>query len=277
MILSFASSGLSATLLSLSSLAALLAYGAVAAQGEAGAARLRGLLVAAWLLHLAALVLDIAGIGAPRPGARFGFAPALSMAMWLVLAVYMVESRFVPLPGVRRVLAALAGLCVALAWGFPGESRPLAASPWAPLHWVMGLASYGLFGVAVLHAAMLNKAERQMRMKGPKGTVGPAVLGLPLLRLERLTFQFVGAGVVVLSLALLLGWWFTPQWRWDHKNLLSVLGWLVLTGLLTGRRVFGWRGRRATRWLYFGAALLLLAYAGSRFVLEVLLQRSGSY
>ena len=276
MILSFASEGLSATLLNLSSLAALLAYAVVALRGEeAGNGRSqRGLLVAAWLLQLLALVLDIAGIGDARPGARFGFAPALSTAMWMVLAVYMVESRFVPLPGVRRVLAALATLCVALAWGFPGESRPLAASPWAPLHWVMGLASYGLFGAAVLHAAMLNRAERQMRLKGPKGQV---VLGLPLLRLERLTFQFVAAGVAVLSLALLLGWWFTPHWRWDHKNLLSVLGWLVLTGLLTGRRVFGWRGRRATRWLYFGAALLLLAYAGSRFVLEVLLQRGAVY
>ena len=77
----------------------------------------------------------------------------------------------------------------------------------------------------------------------------------------------------MLSLALLLGWWFTPQWRWDHKNLFAVLGWVVLTGLLTGRRIFGWRGRRATRWLYFGALLLLLSYAGSRFVLEVVLQR----
>jgi ABC-type uncharacterized transport system permease subunit len=273
MILSFASEGLPALALAGCSLSALLAYAAAAALPEAGdGARQRGLLITAWLLHLAALVLDIAGVGLARPGARFGFAPALSMTLWLVLAVYMVESRFVPLPGARRVLAVLAALAVALAWGFPGESRPLAASPWAPLHWVMGLASYGLFGAAVLHAAMLNRAERQMRLKSAK--VQP--LGMPLLRLERLTFQFVGAGVAVLSLALLLGWWFTPQWRWDHKNLLSVLGWLVLTGLLTGRRVFGWRGRRATRWLYLGAALLLLAYAGSRFVLEVLLQRGGA-
>lgn len=277
MILSFASEGLPAVLLSLSSLAALLAYAVAAGMRESagvGAGRLRTVLLLAWLFHLAALVLDIAGFGLARPGARFGFAPALSMTMWLVLAVYLVESRFVPLPGARRVLAALAALTVLLAWGFPGESRPLAASPWAPLHWVLGLASYGLFGVAVLHAVMLNRAERQMRLKSAQG---PATLGMPLLRLERLTFQFVGSGVVVLSLALLLGWWFTPQWHWDHKNLLSMLGWLVLTGLLTGRRVFGWRGRRATRWLYFGAALLLLAYAGTRFVLEVLLQRGAGY
>ena len=170
------------------------------------------------------------------------------------------------------MLSTLAAAAVALAWAFPGESRPAAASPWAPLHWVLGLASYGLFGVAVLHAALLNRAERQMRQMGQHKGQG-LTLGLPLLRLERLTFQFVGAGVVVLSLAIVLGWLFTPQWRWDHKTLLSVLGWLVLVGLLTGRRVFGWRGRRATRWLYLGAALLLLSYAGTRFVLEVVLQR----
>jgi ABC-type uncharacterized transport system permease subunit len=277
MILSFASEGLPAILLSLSSWVALLAYGVAAGTREtadAGATRLRGLLVLAWVMHFGALVLDIAGLGLARPGARFGFAPALSMTLWLVLAVYMVESRFVPLPGVRRVLAGLAAAAVLLAWIYPGESRPLAVSPWAPLHWVLGLASYGLFGVAVLHAVMLNRAERQMRLKSLKGA---GMLGMPLLRLERLTFQFVGAGVAVLSLALVLGWWFTPQWHWDHKNLLSMLGWLVLTGLLTGRRVFGWRGRRATRWLYLGAALLLLAYAGTRFVLEVLLQRGAGY
>lgn len=235
--------------------------------------RMQGALLLAWGLHLVALVVDIAGVGAASVGARFGFAPALSMTVWLVLAVYMVESRFVPLPSARRVLAGLAVLAVLMALAFPGESRPT-ASPWAPLHWVLGLASYGLFGVAVLHAALLNRAERQMRLK--PSAVGGAALpmtGMPLLRLERLTFQFVAAGVVVLSLAIGLGWWFTPAWHWDHKNLLAVLGWLVLTGLLTGRRVFGWRGRRATRWLYFGAVLLLLSYAGSRFVLEVVLQR----
>ncbi|MDR7297914.1 ABC-type uncharacterized transport system permease subunit [Pelomonas aquatica] len=225
----------------------------------------------AWTAQFVALFIDISGFGLVTPGARFGFAPALSMTTWLVLTVYLIESRFLPLHSVRRVLAWLAAAAVLLAWSFPGESRPLAASPWAPLHWVLGLASYGLFGVAVLHAALMNRAESRLRHKqaAPGATSGQ----MPLLQLERLTFQFVAAGVGVLSLAILLGWWFTPTWRWDHKNLLAVLGWLVLAGLLVGRRIYGWRGRRATRWLYAGAALLLLSYAGSRFVLEVILQR----
>ena len=89
-----------------------------------------------------------------------------------------------------------------------------------------------------------------------------------------MTFQFVAAGFVVLSATLVLGWWFAAGWRWDHKSVFSVLGWIVFAGLLIGRSVFGWRGRRATRWVYAGAALLLLAYVGSRFVLEVLLHRA---
>ena len=65
----------------------------------------------------------------------------------------------------------------------------------------------------------------------------------------------------------------TTVWRWDHKTVFSLLAWIVFAGLLAGRRAFGWRGPRATGWLYAGAVLLLLAYAGSRFVLEVVLHR----
>ena len=117
-----------------------------------------------------------------------------------------------------------------------------------------------------------------MRLMRP-GAAGAGVaapLGLPLLRLEKLTFRFVGAGFCVLSLTLLLGWWFADPWRWDHKTVFSILGWAVFAGLLAGRHAFGWRGQRATGGLYAGAVLLMLAYVGSRFVVEVLLERSAS-
>jgi ABC-type uncharacterized transport system permease subunit len=276
MILSPASMAPADLALGATSIMAALAYVFAGLTGDSARSRRYRVLLLAWVLHLIALVIDIAGLGLPTPGARFGFAPALSMTVWLVLAVYMVESRLLPMQASSQVLAGLATAAVLLALAFPGESRPLAASPWAPLHWVLGLASYGLFGAAVLHAVLLNRAERRMRLKAAPAASVAGSQGMPLLRLERLTFQFLGAGVAMLSLAILLGWWFTPHWRWDHKNLLALLGWLVLAGLLTGRRVFGWRGRRATRWLYFGAVLLLLSYAGSRFVLEVVLQRHGN-
>ena len=102
---------------------------------------------------------------------------------------------------------------------------------------------------------------------------------MALLTLERLTCRFVTAGFGLLSAALLAGWLFSDMlygraWRWDHKAVFSFLSWLVFAALLLGRARFGWRGRNAVRILYAGSALLMLAYVGSRFVLEVILGRS---
>ncbi|MEP7302857.1 MAG: cytochrome c biogenesis protein CcsA [Caldimonas sp.] len=257
--------------LALPSVVALACYLAAALPAQRFSARLRTALFVGWIAQGVSIGIDIAGIGSGVTGARFGFAPALSITLWLVLAVYELESRLVPLPVARRALAACGAVVVVLAWMYPGRVHPQLASVWAPLHWLLGIASYGLFGVAVLHALLLDRAERQMRTAGRAGA-GPAQ-GLPLLSLERLTFRFVAAGFVVLSAAILLGAWFASPWRWDHKSVFSILGWVVFAGLLVGRRAFGWRGPKAAGWLYAGAALLLLAYVGSRFVVEVLLVR----
>lgn len=243
---------------------------------------IRGLLVVAWLAQGLAIVLDALIFNGTLAGARFGFAPALSVTTWLVLVVYALENRQVGLPGVRRALALLAAFTVAMAWLFPGRAHALHPASWAPLHWLLGFASYGLFGAALLHAALLRHAERQMRARsGASGQI-PAprpvgeALGMPLLRLERLTLKFVSAGFVMLTLTLLLGFWITTPWRWDHKSVFSVLAWLVFATLLIGRARFGWRGRQAIRWLVAGSTLLLLAYVGSRFVLEVVLHRPAT-
>ncbi|NDY93062.1 cytochrome C assembly family protein [Ideonella livida] len=223
----------------------------------------------AWLLGWGChgITLMLAALWHEGDGVRMGFGPVLSFTVWLVLLVHAVEARFVQVGTVRRVLAALGAAAVLVGAWFPGEALVVAHSPWSPVHWLLGIASYGLFGAAVLHGLMLDAADRQLRERRPG-----VVLGLPLLKLERLTFRFVEAGFVVLSLAMLLGA-VSGQWRWDHKTVLSSLGWLTFAALVAGRRLQGWRGLRATRWLYAGTLLLLLAYVGSRFVMEVLIRR----
>src|SRR5690606_16382070 len=118
---------------------------------------------------------------------------------------------------------------------------------------------------------LLQRAERAMR----SGLTPDATM--PLLTLERLTFRFVAAACVLLSLTLMAGWYFSvllnQRMVWNHKTVLSVLAWLTMGVLLWGRWRLGWRGRTAVRTLYLGAGFLLLGYVGSRFVLEVLLQR----
>ncbi len=250
-------------------IATAAAYGLAAAMSSRfGRQATQTLLGIAWLLHALALGWGLAGA---EP--RFGFAPALSITAWLVLTVYGIESRMYPQLKSRRVLAALGALVVLLAMLFPGTPLHVSASPWLPLHLALGIASYGLFGAAVVHAWLTTRAEKQIRL------VTEPQAGVPLLTLERLTFRFVTAGFVLLSATLLAGLIFSEalygdggrMLKWDHKTVFSVLAWLTFAVLLVGRGRFGWRGRKARRVLYAGAALLLLAYVGSRFVLEVVL------
>jgi ABC-type uncharacterized transport system permease subunit len=231
-------------------------------------------LLGAFALHALLLIIDIGGLGQALPGARLGFGPVLSITVWLVIGVYAVESRLVPLPSERQWLG-LAGVgAVVVAALFPGDPKVL-QSPLAPLHFALGVGSYGLFGAAVFHGLLLDAAERRLRNRLPSTAAVSSSVGMPLMLLERLTFRFVEAGFCVLTATLLLGIVTTVQWRWsDHKAVFSLLAWGVFAALLLGRRLQGWRGRHATRWLYAGALLLLLAYVGSRFVLEVLLGRA---
>ncbi|MEG0003485.1 MAG: cytochrome c biogenesis protein CcsA [Comamonas sp.] len=246
-------------------LAAACAYAIPAARiGETAARTALGI---AWALHAAFLAWGQLG-ATPH----FGFATALSITAWLMLTVYGVEQQLYPKLRTRALLGLLGAAAVLLAALFPGKPLQVNSSAWLPLHLALGIASYGLFAAAVVHATLMNHAEKRMRLAADQDS------GIPLLTLERLTFRFVAAGFWLLTATLLAGWLFGEalygrDWRWDHKTVFSLLAWLTFATLLIGRARFGWRGRHAVHVLYAGALLLLLSYAGSRFVMEVLLER----
>ena len=249
-----------------------LAYGLLATSARKfSPAVAHSVLVTAWLLHAATLALGLLGA---QP--RFGFAAALSVTIWLAVLVYAVESVIYPQLKTPWALSGLGAAAVLLDWVFPGSLLGPKASIWLPLHWALGIASYGMFGVAVAHGWLLSRAEANFRAGGdPQG-------GIPLLTMERLTYSFVAAGFVLLSATLLVVMLFAEQlygartvWRWDHKTVFSLLSWLAFAVLLIGRWRFGWRGRTAARVLYAGAGLLLLSYVGSRFVMEIVLGRTS--
>jgi ABC-type uncharacterized transport system permease subunit len=217
--------------------------------------------------HVAMVVLEVSSLGVGSGQVRLGFGPVLSLTVCLTLAVHAVGGYLTPTTSVRRTLAVAGIGAVLLGLLFPGEAKAL-GSAWAPVHWLLGVASYALFGAAVLHGVLLDGAERRLRAR--KGRAGSAT-GVPLLQLERITFRFVQAGFAVLTAAMLLGMATAVTWRWDHKTVLSLVAWAIFAALLAGRHFRGWRGQQATRWLYAGVLALLLAYVGSRFVLEVLM------
>lgn len=255
-------------LLLASSLAAAVGYLVLALGHRALGARVtQGVLALTWLLHGASLLV----YWLESPG-RFGFASAMSVTAWMVSTIYGIETQFQPKLRARWTLAALGAAAILLNLLYPGTVHPRLPSIWLPLHWALGIASYGLIGAAVFHALLLRRADDAMRNAHAEDGQ------MPVLALERLMFQFVAAGFVFLTATLIAGVGFAEVlygngWRWDHKTVFSMLAWLSLATLLAVRWRLGWRGKRAARLLYASAGLLLMGYVGTRFVLEVLLNR----
>jgi ABC-type uncharacterized transport system permease subunit len=250
------------------------------ASGLAGWERVA--LLAALAFHGALLANDVL----LAPQLRFGFAQALSITLWLAVALYWVESLFVRLDGFEPLLLPIAAVVAPLPALFPGLASPgLSAALGFKLHLLLAMCAYSLFTLAILHAALMAFIERRLHRLRPAAggesaslLAGPLSHLPPLLTLERLLFRLIGAAFVFLTLTLATGIVFSETLfgralRFDHKTVFAVLSWLTFGALLAGRLLYGWRGRTALRWTLTGFVLLILAYVGSRFVLEVILGR----
>lgn len=231
-------------------------------------------LLGALLIHAITLRLQIID-GASL---RFGFAIALSVILWLAIALYWVESFYARMEGLQILGLPLAAVCVMIPAILP-EQHVLTNidTPAFRLHFLAAMAAYSLFTLAALHAALMALAEKNLH----RGRLSPLLSGLPpLLTMEALLFRLIHVAFVLLSLTVASGLFFSEELfgkalTWNHKTIFGVLSWLIFAGLLMGRHFRGWRGKQALRWTLAGFFALLLAYVGTRFVLEILLSRSA--
>jgi ABC-type uncharacterized transport system permease subunit len=227
----------------------------------------------------------------PHDAMVFGFAFALSAMFWLGAGIYWIESFFFPLDGLRLLVLPLACIASLLPLVFNGvHVLSYAADPLFKLHFLIANVAYGLFVIAALHAVLMLLVERRLHAMRGGGLARQSAASNdgwlsswldtlpPLLTLETLLFRLIGAGFVLLTLTLVSGMLFNEQLldralQLDHKTVFALLSWVMFGALLTARKVSGWRGRAALRWVLASFVALLLAYVGSRFVFEVLLHR----
>jgi len=140
-------------------------------------------------------------------------------------------------------------------------------------HILLSMAAAALLFAAAVTAVLLVFLDRRLHARRIADL--PTALP-PLDLLEKVMFRLIGAGFILLTLALLTGFIFvTNLWaqHLQHKTILSVIAWVIFAVLLLGRVRYGWRGRAAVRWTLWGFGFLVLSYFGSKFVLEYLLGR----
>jgi ABC-type uncharacterized transport system permease subunit len=209
-------------------------------------------------------------------GINFGLVNALSAIFWLTVLIYWLASLRHDLHALQAFVLPPAALFVMLQNLVPtGHMLPYTGDALFGAHLVIALLAYSLFTFAALHAGLMAMAERSLHNR-------KTLIRLPdfppIMAMERLLFQIIGIGFVLLTLTLVSGIFFTEQLfhqalQFNHKTVFSIVSWLIFGGLLLGRRIQGWRGRVAVRWTLSGFGVLLLAYVGSKFVLEIILGR----
>lgn len=234
----------------------------------------RAILLLAILAHGTALQFGLF----PGEGMRFGFGVALSLMVWLAICFYWVEAFYTRLDGLHAVAMPAGAVASLLPLAFPGEHvLANSGSPAFRAHFIIAMLAYSLFTLAALHALLMAIASRRLHNARFDRVLDSLP---PLLTMEALLFRLIGIAFLLLTLTLVTGILFSESlfgraFRVDHKTIFAVISWLLFGALLVGRRLWGWRGRIALRWTLAGFVALMLAYVGSRFVIEVILQRAS--
>ncbi len=225
------------------------------------------------LALIAVLIHAVIVLGTHGGGIDLHFFAALSLVSMCVAALCLLVNLVRPVASLGIIVFPLAAILLLVDVFVAPPTHPLPIDWQIKLHVVFALLGFSMLSVAAVLAILLALQEHALRKRRFNGIVSALP---PLTLTESLMFQLIGAGFVLLTLTLLTGILFVDNLfaqHLVHKTVLSIAAWIVFGALLLGRWRFGWRGRRAVELTLFGMALLLLAFFGSRFVLEILLKR----
>lgn len=202
-------------------------------------------------------------------GLDFGFFNAVSLLTWLIALLLLVTAVKRPVENLGIAVLPLAALAIVLEQVFHTEH--VVQPGMLDVHILISMLAYSMLTIAALQAILLAIQEKHLHEKHPGGFIRTLP---PLQTMESLLFQMIALGFVMQSLSLVTGMIFLEDLfaqHLVHKTFLSIVAWLVFAILLWGRWRFGWRGKTAIRWTLGGFVSLLLAYLGSKLVLELLL------
>jgi len=193
---------------------------------------------------------------------------SLSFFAWAILLVYLLFHLKFRLMVLGSFVAPLAACLLILSSTLPaGEVavKPIFRSLWLPIHIGTAFVGNGFFAVTFVAGIMYLIQESQIKKK----RLGSLYSRLPSLEtLDSINhfalicgFTFMTAGMITGSIyaQVALG----SYWRWDPKEVCSLIAWIFYAVLLHERLTVGWRGRRAALLSLFGFLVLVLAFVGA--------------
>ncbi|OQW65600.1 MAG: phosphohydrolase [Proteobacteria bacterium ST_bin11] len=227
----------------------------------------------AWVgagLHSVYIVMNVQN----HDGFDFGFFSTASLAGLVISFLLLIASLDKPVAKLGVLIFPVATAMLALDMSYPTAPRLLINHNWQmSTHILTSILAFSLLNIAALQAILLAVQDQQLRRHHPKRFM----LALPPLQaMESLLFQMIATGLLFLTASLLTGFFFIEDLfaqHLVHKTVLSIIAWVIFSALLFGRVRYGWRGQSAIQWTLIGFTSLLLAYFGSKLVLELILKK----
>ncbi|MFK8066952.1 MAG: inner membrane protein YpjD [Gammaproteobacteria bacterium] len=207
-------------------------------------------------------------------GVNLSFTNAASIVAWLTAALLLIGSIKQPMESLAMIFFPLAAISLGISQLFPSQNVIEADLPSGlQIHILFSIIAYSLLSIAAVQALILAIADARLKNRHPV----PVMRILPPLQtIETLLFQFIWLGFILLTVSFITGFPYVEDifgQHLIHKTVLSICAWITFAILLWGRTRFGWRGRTAVRFTIAGMIALVLAYFGSKAVLELVLQR----
>lgn len=206
-------------------------------------------------------------------GVDIGFFSALTFTAWLMATLLVIASFSLPIGCLGLLVYPFALITLVLRYTTDQHHLLSNIGPGLQTHILFSLLAYSLLSISVAQAILLAIQDKYLHNKHPSGFLH----SLPSLEtMEIMLFRIITLGVIALSISLLSGFFYLDDMfaqHLVHKTILSLVAWLVFVVLLWGHYKFGWRGKIAIKWSISGFTLLMLAYFGSKFVIELVLQQ----
>lgn len=192
---------------------------------------------------------------------------SLSFFAWTLIGVFLIIRLRFPIQILGAFLSPLAAVMMigsSFLPAYSGPVNPLLKNLWLMIHVGAVFIGNGAFALSCLAGFMYLLQERQIKSKRP----GPLYRRLPSLEvLDALNYHCLIIGFPLMTLGMLSGSVFAYYtlgsfWRWDPKEVWSLLTWFLYALLLHGRLVSGWRGRRSAWLSIAGFLILIVSFVG---------------
>jgi ABC-type uncharacterized transport system permease subunit len=207
-------------------------------------------------------------------GLDFGFVRILSLIFLVINGACLAALLRRPLQNLLIILFPLSAVAVLIATLGPDTAAREQGLPLGVVfHIGSSVVAYSILTLAAIQAALLAAQDAQLKRRQMGGLLG--VLP-PLQLMESMLFELIWVGLAALTLSIGTGVIFMENifaQHLVHKTVLSIIAWLLFSVLLWGHYRLGWRSQTAVRLTVSGFTLLMLAFLGSKLVLELVLER----